>query len=178
MNYLLTKKQLGSTLVVALILLIALSLLAISSMNTATLDLIMAGNEQYRARAFSAAESGIKNALLSNKFSLVQASTPYESDPKIYLDETNNSLGYYSYTISNESKGGIDPAPSGNSEGLYGAIYYRITATGKSERQSTSTLTQDLYEVVRNPGEISYSKSVCEKTTSLDTAYSTTNCTP
>lgn len=177
MNYLLTKKQQGSTLVVALILLIALSLLAISSMNTATLDLIMAGNEQYRARAFSAAESGIKKALLSNNFSLVKANTPYESNSTIYLDN-NHSLGYYSYTISNESKGGIDPAPSGNSEGLYGAVYYRITATGKSERQSTTVITQDLYEVVSNPSEVNYSSTVCNKTKNLNITNNNDNCKP
>lgn len=59
--------QRGSALIVSLILLVALSLLGIASMNTASLDLIMAGNEQYRTRAFNAIEAGIERALATDK---------------------------------------------------------------------------------------------------------------
>ena len=44
--------QSGAALVVGLLLLLVLTILAISGMTTATLELQMAGNEQYQERAF------------------------------------------------------------------------------------------------------------------------------
>ncbi|HEY4644766.1 MAG TPA: PilX N-terminal domain-containing pilus assembly protein [Steroidobacteraceae bacterium] len=45
----------GAALVVGLVLLVILTLLAISGMNTATTELVMAGNEMYQENAFQAA---------------------------------------------------------------------------------------------------------------------------
>jgi len=53
-------RQQGAALVVGLILLLVLTLLAISGMTTASLELQMAGNEQYQERAFQAADAGIE----------------------------------------------------------------------------------------------------------------------
>ncbi len=53
----------GAALVVGLILLLVLTLLAISGMTTASLELLMAGNEQYQERAFQAADAGVEQAL-------------------------------------------------------------------------------------------------------------------
>ncbi len=50
-------RQRGAALVVGLILLVIVTLLAIGGMNTAALELIMSGNEQYRQKAFEAARS-------------------------------------------------------------------------------------------------------------------------
>ena len=46
-------RQRGAALVIGLILLLVLTLLAVTGMNTASTELIMAGNEQYRQNAFS-----------------------------------------------------------------------------------------------------------------------------
>ena len=54
-------RQHGAALVTGLILLLVLTLLAVSGMNSASLEFMMAGNEQYCANAFSAAEAGRKN---------------------------------------------------------------------------------------------------------------------
>ena len=55
----------GAALVVGLILLLVLTLLAISGMTTASLELLMAGNAQYQERSFQAADAGIEQALAS-----------------------------------------------------------------------------------------------------------------
>jgi hypothetical protein len=55
--------QRGAALVVGLILLLVLTLLAVSGMTTASLELLMAGNEQYQERAFQAADAGVEQAL-------------------------------------------------------------------------------------------------------------------
>lgn len=57
------RRESGAALVVGLILLLVLTLLAISGMTTASLELQMAGNEQYQKRAFEAADAGIEQAM-------------------------------------------------------------------------------------------------------------------
>jgi type IV pilus assembly protein PilX len=57
------RRESGAALVVGLILLLVLTLLAISGMTTASLELQMAGNEQYQKRAFEAADAGIEQAI-------------------------------------------------------------------------------------------------------------------
>jgi len=61
-------RQQGAALVVGLILLLVLTLLAISGMTTASLELQMAGNEQYQERAFQAADAGIEQAIAAGVF--------------------------------------------------------------------------------------------------------------
>ena len=61
-------RQSGAALVVGLILLLALTLLAISGMTTASLELLMAGNMQYQERSFQAADAGIEQALASGVY--------------------------------------------------------------------------------------------------------------
>jgi type IV pilus assembly protein PilX len=58
-------RQRGAALVVGLILLMVLTVLAISVMRTATLELTMAGNAQFRENAFQLAESGIQAIIRS-----------------------------------------------------------------------------------------------------------------
>lgn len=53
------KYQTGAALVVSLVLLLVMTVLAISTMNTAGLELAMAGNAQYSENAFQLAETGI-----------------------------------------------------------------------------------------------------------------------
>ena len=149
--------QQGAALIVALILLVALSLLAISSLNTASLDLIMTGNEQYRARALAAAEAGLAQAMKNGDFnSTDQVST-----------NLNNSDAF-SYTISPVNGGKVESPPTGSSEGTFGAVYYNITATGTSARSAKAGVIQETYELVNTSNEITYDQSVCSTTANLD----------
>ena len=148
MNMLTTKnmnqRQSGAALVIALILLVALSLMAISSMNTASLDLIMAGNEQYRSRAFAAAETGVQNAILSGTFNTGSSSSSSAS--------TGIGDDSYNYTISTPNNGVVETSPPGYSaaSGQFGAIYFRVVSTGSSYRGTRSSVTQELFQVVKS----------------------------
>ena len=62
------KKQQGAALVVGLILLVVITVLAISGMNTATTELAMARNDQNTENAFQAAETGLAAALSQGGF--------------------------------------------------------------------------------------------------------------
>jgi len=61
-------KQTGAALVVGLMLLVVITVLAISGMNTATTELAMARNDQAYEDAFQAAETGIATALSQGQF--------------------------------------------------------------------------------------------------------------
>jgi len=79
------QKQQGAALVVGLILLVVITVLAISGMNTATTELAMARNDQNYENAFQAAETGLETALASGQFSTLATTTvsPYITDHEI-----------------------------------------------------------------------------------------------
>ncbi len=60
--------QQGAALVVGLMLLVVITVLAISGMNTATTELAMARNDQAYENAFQAAETGLETALSQGQF--------------------------------------------------------------------------------------------------------------
>ena len=56
-------RQRGATLVIALILLLILTILGVSTMSTATMEMRMAANSQYLENAFQLAETGIETTI-------------------------------------------------------------------------------------------------------------------
>ena len=62
------KRQQGAALIVGLLLLVVITILAVSGMNTATTELAMARNDQTYENAFQAAETGLENALAQDVF--------------------------------------------------------------------------------------------------------------
>ena len=62
------KNQQGAALVVGLILLVVITVLAVSGMSTATTELAMARNDQISENAFQAAETGLEMALAQGSF--------------------------------------------------------------------------------------------------------------
>ena len=143
------KHQSGAALVVGLILLVAITLMAISSMSTASLDLIMAGNEQYHTRAFHAAESGIEQAWLNDGAFTTSADYPWTA-----ATPTGTGSDAYRYTVTRPNAGAVQSSPPGNSSGSFGAVYFSITSTGNSERGAQATNTQELFEVVKAPDDV------------------------
>lgn len=134
-------QQRGAALVVGLILLVVLSLMAVATMNTATLDLIMAGNEQYRNRAFTASEAGIEVAFHTEMDS--------SQDIGPVTGTLDSSTTKYTYTITRPNGGATDPPPPGTSSGTFGTIYFQINSTGESERSTKTAHTQQLYQVIK-----------------------------
>lgn len=61
-------RQSGAALVIGLVLLLVITVLAISGMNTATTELAIARNNQNHEYAFQAAETGLENILGSGSF--------------------------------------------------------------------------------------------------------------
>jgi type IV pilus assembly protein PilX len=72
-------KQDGAALVVGLVLLVVVTVLAISGMNTATTELAMARNDQNYENAFQAAETGIETALARGSFNTADTTIPTQT---------------------------------------------------------------------------------------------------
>ena len=147
-------RQSGAALVVALILLVAITLLALASMNTASLDLIMAGNEQYRSRAFNAAEAGLEQA--AHQYTTFTTSGSLSSAGSTATNDT------YSYTVTPED--GLYDAADGNSQGTYKSKYFKIVSTGASAvRNANATHTEEIRMSVYDPQTYS-SCDTCDDT--------------
>ncbi len=141
------KKQQGAALVVGLMLLVVITVLAISGMNTATTGLAMARNDQNYENAFQAAENGIEQALSQGNFNTAGNTT-------VTGDAGSNES--FSTVIEYESATLVpDRAFSlGSGSGVV-AYHFLATSSAKSlrapgsttDRDSTATHTQAFYIV-------------------------------
>ena len=139
-------KQRGAALVVGLLMLVILTLLAISGMNAASTELIMAGNEQYRQKAFNAAAAGIEDAL--TKLATIPQD-PSEATPSPKTAVENGDAGEAFITESLYI--GDSQNVSGFSANRFVGLNYEIRSTGSAARNATSVQTQGAY-VVQSAG--------------------------
>ena len=65
------ERQQGAALIVGLLMLVVITVLAVSGMNTATTELALARNDQTYENAFQAAETGLENAMAQGFYSTV-----------------------------------------------------------------------------------------------------------
>lgn len=124
------RKQAGAALVIGLVLLVVVTVLAISGMNTATTELAMARNDQSYESAFQAAETGLETALAQGNFNTA-------ADVTIVRDINQNDR--VTATIRFEGATLVpDRAFSlGVGSGI-SAYHFVATATAESKREGTS----------------------------------------
>jgi len=92
------RNQNGAALIAGLILLVIITVLAISGMNTATTEIAMARNDQNNENAFQAAETGLEQAVAQGSFNTV---TPVTLTQTINAghDEINVTITFESSTV-------------------------------------------------------------------------------
>lgn len=134
-------EQRGATLVVGLVLLLVLTVLGVSGITTASLEVTMAGNTQFHQDAFQAAETGIDIPIARRTFSTVA--------PTIL---PSTSLGDGIETRSRTTFEATTPVPDvafsmGTSSGSVQAFHFDIVAVGTGPRNATSTHDQSFYVV-------------------------------
>lgn len=132
-------RQRGAALIVSLLLLLVLTMLAVSGMNTASLELMMAGNEQYRQRAFHAAEAGIETEYQTALFTGV-----VEGPRTTQIAETASQ---YTTTVTPQLDGNAVPAFSwgkANNLSKFQMLHFEITSLGRSTRDAQTTHTQGI----------------------------------
>ena len=131
--------QTGATLVVGLILLLVLTVVGVSGMNTATMEVTMAGNTQFQTDAFQMAEDGIDTVLAQRNYSTSGNTTLAPTgDP----DYDRQAVTRFVTTT---------PIPDaafsmGVSTGSVQAFHFDIVSVGKGPRNASSTHTQSFYQ--------------------------------
>jgi type IV pilus assembly protein PilX len=125
----------GAALVVGLVLLIVITVLAISGMNTATTELAMARNNQNYENAFQAAETGLELALSRGSFSTIG---------DVSIDSTVNANDSVTSTIVFEESTFVpDRAFSLGVGSGVAAYHFNAIATAESRRQAGGTTDRD-----------------------------------
>jgi len=142
-----SNKQQGAALVVGLMLLVVITILAISGMNTATTELALARNDQAYENAFQAAETGLETALAQGQFATTGNTA---------LTQTITSNQNVSTTIRFEDSTMVPDRAFSLGVGS-GIAAYHFLATSQAEfrrdpdnvtdRDSTATHTQAFYVV-------------------------------
>jgi type II secretory pathway pseudopilin PulG len=145
-------KQKGAALVVGLILLVVISVLAISGMSTATTELAMARNDQNYENAFQAAETGLEQALGQGSFN------PAGTANVTYVINSNDQV---TAQIQPDGQPTIVPDKAFTLGAGSSIMAYHFLATAQAEsrrapgsttdRDSTATHSQAFYVV--GPGQ-------------------------
>jgi type IV pilus assembly protein PilX len=127
-------RQSGAALVIGLILLLVLTILAISGVNSASLEFFMAGNEQYRQNAFQAAETGIERAMVIGNYNPAAAAQT--------INGSNTASDAYAATINPQMGGLPQPALWGNSWNSFSTYHFEVASTGTSVRNAQALNNQ------------------------------------
>jgi type IV pilus assembly protein PilX len=125
----------GAALVVGLVMLLVLTLLGVSGMNTATLELVMANNTQAQQTAFQAAETAIDLA--------VGNGTYVTSVPTNLLSGGSRSVMNCVTTTPVPDIAFSMGAPSGSAQ----AYHFDVVAVGTGPRNAIATHNQSFYVV-------------------------------
>lgn len=135
-------RQQGAALVVGLILLVVLTILAVSGVFTANMELRMVRNTQSQERSFQAAEVAIEDALanpvLSTSAGFNQATTAVPNVP----GDT------YSYQLQFVGQTTLGTGMTGYSIGsAFNAYHFQVDATGNGPYSAVSNHSQSFYVV-------------------------------
>ena len=122
----------GAALPIALILLVVVTLLAVAGMRTAGLGFIMAGNDQFRQKAFLASETGIEQANTFGTFNPSVVSQTFAGTV------TGAATDTYSAVIARQLNGVAQGAIWGNSWNAFSTYHFEIDSTGTSVRNATT----------------------------------------
>jgi type IV pilus assembly protein PilX len=127
------RHQRGAALVVGLMMLVIVTLLAVTAMGTATTELVMAGNEQFRERSFQAAEAGLEMAILKSR----TGDDDVPGDCNEYLDSDDNAMPSQDQNPDTYSSR-LSFTGTNNLFGKATSVTFGIQSTGTSVRNATS----------------------------------------
>jgi type IV pilus assembly protein PilX len=134
--------QRGAALVVGLILLLVLTVLAISGVMTSTMELRMVTNSQQQERAFQAADTGVERAIANAEFT-TSGAAPLVQEP---VDPADPAGDRYEYTLRFADDSALPTVPTGFSLGAgLQAYHFQVDAQGFSAGGATSSHRQGFY---------------------------------
>jgi type IV pilus assembly protein PilX len=130
------RTQTGATLIVGLVLLLVLTVVGVSGMNTAKMEITMAANTQFQQDAFQLAEDGIDMAIGTRAYSTATA-------------RTIDWLGNADYDRRAVTSYRMNTAAFGSSVGELEAFHFDIQSIGRGPRNALSTHNQSFYVIGR-----------------------------
>lgn len=134
----LRSSQRGATLIVGLVLLLVLTVLGVSGMNTATMEMTMAANTQYQQDAFQNTEDAADNVIANRNYSTAGTTTlDWANTP----DSDRKAVTTY--------QGNTDVPDAAFSSGEVQAFHFDIQAWGRASRNATSNQVQSFYVIGR-----------------------------
>jgi hypothetical protein len=157
------RPQSGVALVIGLALLALLTILGIAGMQAAAIELLMAGNEQARQRAFEAAEAGIEQALAATTFDVnpAAAAAAYDDPDAIEpvpvpgfgtpidgcLADPGRPAAHCEYFVRFDQAAGAALMPGMDPAGGLRAYHFVVDSAGISARGARSDHVQSFYVV-------------------------------
>ncbi len=132
----LPRRQEGAALIVGLLLLLVLTVFAVSSMRTSTLDVALAGNTQFSENAFQAAESAIEAEIIQGA-----------ADPAVPRNG-NYQFGPATNAATTVTYDATRLAPPGYSLTEYQSDHYIINSAGTASKNAQTTNEQGFYVVI------------------------------
>lgn len=137
--------QSGAALIVSLILLMVLTVLAVSTLGTARQGLLMAGNTQFRENAFRLAQDGIDAVVNVPAPPAVPDCPAGVADPAVAVPALGGS---YVTEVCYR-----DESPCEGYSASFRCLNYEVAATGLTDaREARATLVQG-FALVGVPGE-------------------------
>jgi type IV pilus assembly protein PilX len=131
-------KQAGATLIVGLVLLLVLTVVGVSGMNTATMEITMAANTQFQQDAFQMTEDAVD---------IVLGTRDYTTDEDRIVDWlVNPDYDRRAVTVYRMNTDVPDAAYSSDE---VEAFHFDVTSVGRGPRNATSAQTQSFYVVGR-----------------------------
>jgi len=135
-------RQSGAVLIVAMIMLVVLTLLGVTAMNTTSMQERIASNTQEQVHAFHAAETGLNQAFADNNAYDITSSYTGAEIPTTFAG-SNDSAGYVPMFL------GFSPPPPGSlySATSFQAAHFNFRATGVSETDLSVVLNGGAYQI-------------------------------
>jgi type IV pilus assembly protein PilX len=144
MNGMTGNRQQGAALVVGLVLLLVLTILAVSGVFTSTMELRMVRNTQSQERAFQAAEVAIENALANP---LISTTIPEIQPPTANPNSVDDQ---YSYTLAHTCPSIVPVSTDPDkvfSIGEFSAYHFEVNATGTGPDNAAAQHDQGFYVI-------------------------------
>lgn len=135
-------RQQGAALVIGLVLLVVLTILAVSGVFTSTMELRMVRNSQSQERSFQAAEVAIEDALANP---VLSTSAPFNQATTAVPNSPGDT---YSYQLQFVGQSPLGTGMTGYSIGsAFQSYHFQVDATGNGPDNAVSNHTQSFYVV-------------------------------
>jgi len=134
-----SRREHGAALVIGLILLLVITILAVSGVVTSTLQLRMVSNQQQQENSFQAADSAIEIAM---------ANEPYSTTVPQTGSGTLPNGDQYEYELRFVGDSSLPTVPTGYSLGTgFQAYHFEVEGTSTTAGGANSDHTQAFYVV-------------------------------